>query len=375
MHAAFSVPPARRTFRDMQWLRPVAEGELRTMTSGRAGETRLGEVMRACDDAGRVPPGTRVAILGIPEDVGVRANLGQPGTRRMWREALRALVHMQANATIDAASMSVAGTVDVRDIQQEAKSTDRALAAARHEAALGGRRAARAAESAATLLGRLRELCAEIDGRVEAVISHLRECGAVPVAIGGGHNNALGILAGCAKSAGRAVNCVNIDLHGDLRAMEGRHSGNPFTYAAHGGVIDRYAVIGLQECTANAAVMEALGDPRMRAFTLDAIIRGDIDLAASVDRAVTHVGSGPATLEIDIDCVSGAPASATAASGLSPREVRMCAARLSRELDVHAAHIAEGAPGLGPWPDAMLAKLVAELVCDIAKGICARRAQ
>ena len=374
MHAAFVLGLMRRTFRRMQWLRPVAEGDLRTMTSGRAGETRLGEVVRSCDSSGHVPSGTRVVILGIPEDVGVRANLGRPGTRRMWREALRALVHMQANDTIDASSIAVAGSVDVRDIQREAKSADRALAAARREAALGGRHAARAAESAATLLGRLRELCAQVDARVEAVIAHIRGTGAVPIVIGGGHNNALGILAGCARSAGRPMNCVNVDLHGDLRAMEGRHSGNPFTYAAHGGALGRYAVIGLQECTANAAVRDALRDPRMRAFTLDAILRGEIDLAASVDGAVTHVGSGPATLEIDIDCVAGAPASATAASGLSPREVRMCAARLSRELDVHAAHIAEGAPGLGPWPDAMLARLVAELVCDIAKGICARRA-
>lgn len=358
----------------MQWLKPVAEGDLRAMTAGRAGETRLGEAMRTGDGAGHLPPGTRVAILGIPEDVGVRANLGRPGTRRMWREALKALVHMQCNPSIDASSIAVAGEVDVRDIQRQGKDASRALAEARREAEGGGRRALRAAESAASQLRRLRELCAEIDGRVEAVVAHIRGAGAVPVVIGGGHNNALGILSGCAKSAGCAMNCVNVDLHGDLRAMEGRHSGNPFAYALHGGVLGRYAVVGLQECTANAAVMEALRDPRMRAFTLDALIRGEIDLAGSIDGAVTHVGSGPATLEIDIDSVAGAPASATAASGLSPREVRMCAARLSRELDLHAAHIAEGAPGLGPWPDAMLAKLVAELVCDIAKGICARRA-
>lgn len=364
----------RRTFRVMQWLRPVAEVDLRAMTSGRAGETRLGEVMRACDSDGHLPPGTRVAILGIPEDVGVRANLGRPGTRRMWREALRALVHMQSNAAIDASSMAVAGTVDVRDIEREGKAADRAFAAARREAALGGRRAARAVESAATQLRRLRELCAEIDGRVETVIANIRDAGAVPVAVGGGHNNALGILAGCARYARCAMRCVNVDLHGDCRAMEGRHSGNPFSYALHGGVLERYAVIGLQECTASATVMDALRDPRMRAFTLDAMLRGENDLAGSIDGAVTHVGSGPATLEIDIDCVPGAPASATAASGLSPRELRMCAARLSRELDLHAAHIAEGAPGLGPWTDGMLAKLVAELICDIAKGICARRA-
>ena len=356
----------------MQWLRPIAEGDLRAMMSGRAGETRLGEVLRTCDSGGQLPPGVRIAVLGVPEDVGVRANLGRPGTRRMWREALRALAHMQANATIDASRIAVMGAVDVRDIQCRGKAADRALDAARREASAGGRRAARAAESAAASLAQLRELCAEVDGRVESVIGAVRDAGAVPIVVGGGHNNALGILAGCAKSAGRAMRCVNVDLHGDLRAMEGRHSGNPFTYALHGGMLERYAVIGLQECTANGAVLDALRDPRMRALTLDAIVRGEIDLAGSVDAAVTHVGSGPATIELDIDCVSGAPASATAASGLSPRELRMCASRLSRELDVHAAHIAEGAPGLGSWPDGMLAKLVAELICDIAKGVLAR---
>jgi formiminoglutamase len=358
----------------MQSLKPIAEGDLRAMTSGRAGETRLGELMRTCDADGRIPPGVRIAVLGIPEDVGVRANLGRPGTRRMWREALRALVHMQANASIDASAIAVLGQVDVRDIQCRGKSAARALAAARHEASGGGRRAARAAGSAAASLAQLRELCAEIDGRVESVISAIRDAGAVPIVVGGGHNNALGILAGCAKPAGRAMACVNVDLHADLRAMEGRHSGNPFTYALHGGVLARYAVVGLQECTANQAVLQALRDPRTRAFTLDAIVRGEIDLAGSIDAAVSHVGSGPATVEIDIDCVSGAPASATAASGLSPRELRMCAARLSRELDMHAAHIAEGAPGLGTWPEGMLAKLVAELICDLAKGVCARHA-
>jgi formiminoglutamase len=358
----------------MQWLRPVAECDLRAMTAGRAGETRLGEVLQAADGEGRVPRGTRVAIVGIPEDVGVRANLGRPGARRMWREALRALVHLQANATLDASRIAVVGAVDVRDIQRKAKAEDGTLAEARRQASSDGRRALRAAEGAAASLARLRALCAEIDGRVASVVAALRDDGAVPIVVGGGHNNALGILAGCAKAAGRAMGCVNVDLHADLRAMEGRHSGNPFSYALHRGALDRYAVVGLQECTANATVLDAFRDPRLRAFTLDAMVRGEIDLASSIDAAVTHVGASPATIEIDIDCVSGAPASATAASGLSPREVRMCAARLSRELDVHAAHIAEGAPELGAWPDGMLAKLVAELICDLAKGICSRRA-
>jgi len=358
----------------MDWLRTVPEGEIRAMTAGRAGETRLGELLRTCGSDGAPPEGTLVAVLGVPEDIGVRANLGRPGCRRMWRAALHALLHMQANATIDARAIAVAGTVDVRDIQRDGKELDRELAAARAEAAAGGRRAARAAESAASLLARLRELCAEVDGRVESVVAGLRAVGAVPVVVGGGHNNALGILAGCSKAAGKAMRCVNVDLHGDLRPMEGRHSGNAFTYAVARGVLDRYAVIGLQECTATSSVLDALRDPRLRAWTLDAIVRGETGLGESIDGAVEHVGDGPATLEIDIDAVSGAPASATAASGLSPRELRMCAARLSVELDVHAAHIAEGAPGLGAWPEGMIAKLVAELICDIAKGICARRA-
>lgn len=363
-------PP--RTFPPMRWLRTVPERKLREMTSTRVGEVRLGEEVQALDAEGRAPAGVRHVVIGVPEDIGVRANLGRPGARRMWKEALGRLLHVQSNPTLDPRTVAIGGAVDVRDLQREGRETDRALGRAREAAASEGRRAGRAAQDATVLLGRLRDLCAQVDERVDATVHGLREQGLFPIVIGGGHNNALGILTACARSAGRPMHCVNVDPHADMRPAEGRHSGNAFTYARASGALDRYAVVGLQECTATASILESLADGRSGVWTLDAMARGEISLHDSLDGAVRHVGAGPATLELDLDAVAGAPASAVAGSGLTALEMRTCAARLSRELDLHAAHIAEGAPGLGAWPEGLLGKLVAELTLDIIKGTAAR---
>jgi len=39
---------------------------------------------------------------------------------------------------------------------------------------------------------------------------------------------------------------------------------------------------------------------------------------------------------------------------------------------VHAVHVAEGAPALGPWPAEMLGKLCAEVVRDVAAALVSR---
>jgi hypothetical protein len=86
------------------------------------------------------------------------------------------------------------------------------------------------------------------------------------------------------------------------------------------------------------------------------------------------VAGAPATLELDLDAVAQAPASAAAASGFSASDFRAMATLLSRTLNLHAVHIAEGAPGNGPWPAEMLGKFAAELVRDVATAVAARGA-
>jgi len=328
------------------------------MTSPREGEVRLGERVGVADAAGTLPEGTRVAVLGVPEDVGVRANLGRPGARRMWRTFLPRFLNMQSNAFLDGAHVAIAGNVDVRDVRRSVRGVDPGT---------GGPKARTAA------LAALRDATARIDERVAHVVEGLRRQGAVPVVVGGGHNNAFGVLAGCARARGAPVGCVNVDLHADLRPLEGRHSGNGFTAARAAGHLGRYAVLGLAEAFAMQAIVDAIArDPETVAVTFESMLRGQSTLASMAAAGVAHVAGAPATLELDLDAVAQAPASAAAASGFTAAEFRAIAMRVAAGINLQAVHVAEGAPGRGPWPDEMLGKLVAELVRDAACAACAR---
>jgi len=62
-------------------------------------------------------------------------------------------------------------------------------------------------------------------------------------------NNAYPILKGTAGALGasKGINCVNCDPHADFRDLEGRHSGNGFSYAYADRFLSRYFIFGLHE--------------------------------------------------------------------------------------------------------------------------------
>jgi formiminoglutamase len=339
----------------VEHLRTPTPDEIRTMTTLRDGEVRLGQRVGIVGPDGQTPAGTQVVLVGVPEDIGVRANLGRGGARRMWRAFLPRFLNMQSNTFLDGATVAVAGCIDVRDLNKAAKGID---------ATVGGPRAR--AEALVTL----REMVSEIDRRMAYVIEALRRSGVMPIVIGGGHNNAYGILAGCARASGQALGCVNIDLHADLRPCEGRHSGNAFTYARADGHLDRYAVVGMSEAWATQSIVTAIErDERTAAFTFESMLRGGVTPLQMAELAAKHLAGCKATLELDLDAVAQAPASAAAASGFSGAEFRAMATQLASTVQLQAVHIAEGAPGNGAWPTEMLAKLVAELTRDVATAV------
>jgi hypothetical protein len=115
-------------------------------------------------------------------------------------------------------------------------------------------------------------------------------------------------------------------------------------------------------------------DAEIAAFTFESMLRNGSTPRHIAQQAADHVAGAPATLELDLDAVAQAPASAAAASGFSASDFRAMATLLSRTLNLHAVHIAEGAPGNGPWPAEMLGKFAAELVRDVATAVAARGA-
>ena len=88
------------------------------------------------------------------------------------------------------------------------------------------------------------------------------QAGLEPVVIGGGHNNAFGLLRALSTFHHAGVAAVNLDPHCDFRPLEGRHSGNSFSYAASQGYLNRYHILGLHEQKNSETSLQQLGDIR-----------------------------------------------------------------------------------------------------------------
>jgi len=328
------------------------------MTPVRAGERKLGESVRTLPAGMELAEGVRslpangFAIVLVPEDIGVRGNGGRAGAAHLAQASLRRLLAMQDNAFLRGADILVAGEVAVQDLMQQAVGLD----------------ASRPPD-----LARLHALTSEVDARVSAVVEAIAREGRRVILLGGGHENAFGLLTGLRAALGAPLACVNLDAHADLRADAGRHSGNPFSKAIEAGHLDAYAMIGLHESYLNEHMASRIaGEARLHATTLDALLRGECSLRQACDQALAFVGHRACTLEVDLDVVAGMSASAASPSGLSADEVRRCVCTLAAGMDARALHICEGIPGEGDASGA--GKLAALIACDFIKAVQGRRA-
>lgn len=343
---------------------PISNREVESLLVRRAGEVRIGERIGDWSRGTPAPEGAQFALLGIAEDLGVAANFGRRGAAGLWRAALERFVNLPISWEMTGEEFVIAGSVECQDLMEESTGCEARI----NNGGELGRGAALAA---------LRALVATLDERVAAAIEAIVRAGLVPIVIGGGHNNALGILRGAERAlrkggATNALSCINIDAHADLRDLEGRHSGNSFTAAIAEGILGRYAVLGLNECGTNAAIETRLASPDCRAWTLESLLRGDLTIETMVTEAVAHARSEAITLEIDLDCVEGMPASAVAASGLTGSQLRTIVMKICGSCAPISLHICEGVPSTTPSGQ-QVGRLTAELICDFAIAQLRRR--
>jgi formiminoglutamase len=218
-------------------------------------------------------------------------------------------------------------------------------------------------------LEKLRTLVAELDQRVAAVIKHIHKTGALPVVIGGGHNNSYGCLRGTAQHLGQPLNCINLDPHADFRMPEGRHSGNGFSYAKNEGYLEKYFVFGLHESYNSRNLIDKAKEGEFMYLTHDSIVRGDVSLIEALYDAIDKIRDRGCGLELDMDGIAGAPSSAQTPSGFTPEQARYFVSTCMKVLDVKYVHIAEGAPSLVQNGDLIIGKLISYLVGDICKAV------
>jgi len=297
----------------------------------------------------------RFALLGVPEDIGPRANHGQRGSAEAWHGALASLLNCQSNRFFTGEALLVLGHVYVADLMDRAETASADLAA-------------------------LRELVAELDERVLAVVDAVARAGKVPIVVGGGHNNCFPLIRGVFQARGCAINAINLDAHSDFRVAEGRHSGNGFRYAFDGGWLGRYAMLGLHESYNNEGVMQRLAAEAERGRVLwvtydDIVVHRAVAFEEAVARCLAFCSGAPCGIEVDLDSVQDLPASAVTPCGFSPSKARRFVAMAVAALAPPPCylHITEGIPRTErPSVAPNVPKFTAYLITDFCKCILAR---
>ncbi len=212
---------------------------------------------------------------------------------------------------------------------------------------------------------KLRLEIAMLDRLLYPVIEKIVSAGKTPILIGGGHNNCFPMILGSSNGIRKPIDCINIDPHSDLRALEGRHSGNGFSYAIEGGLLQRYHMIGLHEQYNSAYIWEKMSKYSNISFSTYEEYLDHFDLSKIIGQATSFVGKDFG-LELDLDAICMMPSSAFTPSGFSLAEIRHVVRKLAQHQPLYF-HLAEGAPR-NASEELVVGKALAYLVCDFIKN-------
>lgn len=271
--------------------------------------------------------GQRVAIVGVPESIGARANLGRGGAEGAWEAYLNSFLNLQANSHLPVHEALLVGAVDCQALMQEAAELD---------------------SNDAGELARLRELCADLDQLVMRILRPLFETGFEVILVGGGHNNAYPLLRSLADATEQGCGAVNLDPHADFRLREGRHSGNGFSYAYVEGALSYYHVMGLHEGKNNAESLKQLANAGFRFHSIHRLY--DMLFTDAMQDVSAKAASWlcPLGIEVDVDAITQIPASAINYAGVTVAQSYRYVSQLAELESARYLHLAEAAPVLHP---------------------------
>ena len=330
--------------------------DLAKITNHRSGEIKFGEKMLT------IPKETdpisflktceaKYVLFGIPEDIGIRANFGRPGAASAWESSIKSIANIQHNRFCKGSQLLVLGKLDVCEEMKEVKNLDFNNVNDRK---------------------RLSQLVEVIDKEVSHIIFNIIKSGKTPIIIGGGHNNAYGNIKGTALAKGKPINAINFDAHSDFRILEGRHSGNGFSYVYEEGFLKKYFIFGLHENHTSKSVLDFIKktEDRLRYNTYDSIkIRKEKDFNNELVQAMKFIESDDFGIEIDLDAIPGIASSAMTLSGFSIEELRQFISYFGKNKKAAYLHICEGAPDLGEEKNNhLIGKLIGYLVTDLIKS-------
>ena len=345
----------------MQHLKVYNKQDVLALTKIRRFETKLGEMLQV--------PGTpqnleqelaqsaaKFVIVGVPEGIGVKANLGIGGADTAWLPFLQSFLNIQSNDFLLGDNIMLLGHFDFSEIEtlidSNAHSFDEKIEAYRHAVNT-------------------------IDDEVEHVVKIITEHKKIPIVIGGGHNNAYGCIKGAAKGLHKAglipiaqINAINLDAHADFRPIEGRHSGNGFRYADEDGYLEKYCVIGLHEnYISQNSWIDIVNDPFIDVITYeDIFIHEKRNFIQAIAHATTFTEDTYCGIELDLDVIEDTLSSAATPAGISPLHARQYINYAALDTKAAYLHICEGATKLNDGrSDGSTGKLISYLVSDFIK--------
>jgi formimidoylglutamase len=219
------------------------------------------------------PEGCGVALLGLPDDTGVKLNFGRSGAAAGPGSFRSALASFGTNFDAHSGQPLATGVFDAGDVEP---------AAGEDEAALF-----------------------ETHARVEAAARTLHDLGLVLVAVGGGHDLSLPTISALARHTGRALGGINLDAHLDVRERVG--SGMPFRRLIEAGLLDarHFVEVGLNRFANDRADFEWLRARGAELVLVDSVLREGLLAERRLARALA---AGAGFLSIDLDGLDAAVA-------------------------------------------------------------------
>jgi formiminoglutamase len=345
----------------MKHFKFYSKEDILSLTKVRRFETKVGERLRYLK-GGEWPEilqqsTAKYVLIGIPEDIGVRANYGIGGTATAWLSFLSSFLNNKSNDFLPADNILLLGHFDFGDIkfliESYAYNPEELVEAYRHAVNI-------------------------IDEEVEYMLKVITAANKIPIVIGGGHNNAYPIIKGVAKGLHKMgavplaqINCVNLDAHTDYGPAEGRHSGNGFKYAEEDGYLGKYCIIGVHENNISQSVlMDMHNNPFINYITFEEIfIHERKNFIQAVAHATGFTEDSPTGIELDLDCIENVLSSASTPSGITTLQARQYINFAATDAKCAYLHICEGATQLADGKkDDSTGKLISYLVSDFVKA-------
>lgn len=316
------------------------QSDISALTNQREGEEKLGErvlVVSSLDQI--INSSAKFVLLGIPEDIGVRANLGVGGAKTAWKPAIKALLNTQSNSFLNGEEILVLGHFQIEDPAEQS-------------------------------LQSLRKKVNQIDELVYPIVEQIIAANKIPIIIGGGHNNAFPIIYGAYLAKGKQqINVVNIDAHTDLRnPAEGRHSGNGFSTAIVRGYLKQYKIFGLHQNYINKDIAAQIdANQNINIFYFEDLLQSEKSIVYNWVNFTENLAE-PCGLEIDLDSIANILSSATTPSGFALDDIRKIL--INNAIKYNYLHICEGAIKLADGrEDITTGKTIAYLVTDFIKAL------